>query len=217
MLTKPDRTTVLGDPRLARNPGKRRRRTSLNRCYRWDCSAGTVALLNNFLLSAGSRRTCGALGRDGRDHHPPPRPCTNDARRSRTSANGRSSDLTRRVRCRPETVVARARRGYEFRRGAAGTTSGNPLTGTSRKAGDETRTRDPELGKLVLYQLSYTRIRLKLSDARPSTFVYIESGADTPTRSRAVFTSVAVASQSAIRNACTSSGGRGSLMIGQSW
>ncbi len=35
----------------------------------------------------------------------------------------------------------------------------------SRKAGDETRTRDPKLGKLVLYQLSYTRIGFKLSDA----------------------------------------------------
>jgi hypothetical protein len=33
--------------------------------------------------------------------------------------------------------------------------------GTRRKkgAGDEARTRDPKLGKLVLYQLSYTRIR----------------------------------------------------------
>ena len=34
-------------------------------------------------------------------------------------------------------------------------------------AGDGVRTRDPELGKLVLYQLSYTRIILSLALAAP--------------------------------------------------
>ena len=30
-----------------------------------------------------------------------------------------------------------------------------------KRAGNETRTRDPNLGKVVLYQLSYSRIILK--------------------------------------------------------
>ena len=30
--------------------------------------------------------------------------------------------------------------------------------GLTRKAGGEARTRDPEVGNLVLYQLSYTRV-----------------------------------------------------------
>ncbi len=30
-----------------------------------------------------------------------------------------------------------------------------------KRAGNETRTRDPNLGKVVLYQLSYSRIMLK--------------------------------------------------------
>jgi hypothetical protein len=36
-------------------------------------------------------------------------------------------------------------------------------------AGDEVRTRDPQLGKLMLYQLSYTRIlnAISLSDKSP--------------------------------------------------
>jgi hypothetical protein len=32
-----------------------------------------------------------------------------------------------------------------------------------REAGDGARTRDPQLGKLMLYQLSYTRVRLSLA------------------------------------------------------
>jgi hypothetical protein len=40
------------------------------------------------------------------------------------------------------------------RRGAA---KGGALSGTGDEAADEIRTRDPELGKLVLYQLSYHR------------------------------------------------------------
>ena len=32
-----------------------------------------------------------------------------------------------------------------------------PFPGLSSRAGDETRTRDPQLGRLMLYQLSYTR------------------------------------------------------------
>ncbi len=38
-----------------------------------------------------------------------------------------------------------------------------------RGAGDETRTRDPQLGRLMLYQLSYTRLyhsRLPIFDCR---------------------------------------------------
>jgi hypothetical protein len=31
-----------------------------------------------------------------------------------------------------------------------------------RRAGDEIRTRDPDLGKVVLYQLSYSRLQEKL-------------------------------------------------------
>ena len=31
-----------------------------------------------------------------------------------------------------------------------------------REAGDGARTRDPQLGKLMLYQLSYTRVWLEL-------------------------------------------------------
>jgi hypothetical protein len=31
-------------------------------------------------------------------------------------------------------------------------------------AGDETRTRDPQLGRLMLYQLSYTRPRFEISN-----------------------------------------------------
>ena len=33
-----------------------------------------------------------------------------------------------------------------------------PRAGFGSGAGDGVRTRDPELGKLVLYQLSYTRV-----------------------------------------------------------
>lgn len=33
-------------------------------------------------------------------------------------------------------------------------------TGALKRAGNETRTRDPQLGKLMLYQLSYSRLRL---------------------------------------------------------
>ncbi len=32
---------------------------------------------------------------------------------------------------------------------------------TNKRAGNETRTRDPNLGKVVLYQLSYSRVMLK--------------------------------------------------------
>ena len=40
------------------------------------------------------------------------------------------------------------------------------LAGTAlRKAGDGTRTRDPNLGKVVLYQLSYSRKNPKLTAA----------------------------------------------------
>ena len=39
--------------------------------------------------------------------------------------------------------------------------SRSPFT-TARKAGDGTRTRDPNLGKVVLYQLSYSRKNSKL-------------------------------------------------------
>lgn len=34
-------------------------------------------------------------------------------------------------------------------------------------AGNETRTRDPDLGKVVLYQLSYSRIWRPLGDSNP--------------------------------------------------
>ena len=34
----------------------------------------------------------------------------------------------------------------------------NPVTSELRRAGNGTRTRDPNLGKVVLYQLSYSRI-----------------------------------------------------------
>ena len=33
------------------------------------------------------------------------------------------------------------------------------------RAEDETRTRDPDLGKVVLYQLSYSRIRTRSADS----------------------------------------------------
>ena len=33
-------------------------------------------------------------------------------------------------------------------------------------AGDETRTRDPQLGRLMLYQLSYTRPLFEISDLK---------------------------------------------------
>ena len=89
--------------------------------------------------------------------------------------------------------------------------------GVSWEAGDETRTRDPKLGKLVLYQLSYTRIGSKLSDDQSRPSGYIESGAETPTRSRPVFTRVAVASHSLRRKTCTSIAGSGAFLIGQSW
>src|SRR5690554_5364616 len=36
-------------------------------------------------------------------------------------------------------------------------------TGGPRRAGNGIRTRDPQLGKLMLYQLSYSRIRTKLN------------------------------------------------------
>src|SRR5690606_18613485 len=35
-------------------------------------------------------------------------------------------------------------------------------------AGNETRTRDPDLGKVVLYQLSYSRVRRRILPARNS-------------------------------------------------
>jgi hypothetical protein len=34
----------------------------------------------------------------------------------------------------------------------------NPLEHVFVEAGDEARTRDPQLGKLMLYQLSYARV-----------------------------------------------------------
>src|SRR5215831_5513365 len=37
-------------------------------------------------------------------------------------------------------------------------------------AGDETRTRDPQLGRLMLYQLSYTRPRIADFELRISNF-----------------------------------------------
>jgi hypothetical protein len=39
------------------------------------------------------------------------------------------------------------------------------LSGVFCEAGDETRTHDPQLGKLMLYQLSYTRVAAHSSAA----------------------------------------------------
>ena len=39
-------------------------------------------------------------------------------------------------------------------------------------AGNETRTRDPNLGKVMLYQLSYSRLKKSLAYARGSLFCY---------------------------------------------
>jgi hypothetical protein len=42
-------------------------------------------------------------------------------------------------------------------------TQENPASaGLSLRAADEARTRDPQLGKLMLYQLSYRRVRRSL-------------------------------------------------------
>ncbi len=46
-------------------------------------------------------------------------------------------------------------------------------------AGNETRTRDPDLGKVVLYQLSYSRIRRYFTDR-----CYLKFGAGNETRTR---------------------------------
>ncbi len=45
------------------------------------------------------------------------------------------------------------------------------------RAGDETRTRDPQLGRLMLYQLSYSRLYSNVDDltsrtSRPIIFFY---------------------------------------------
>src|SRR5690606_4080520 len=56
--------------------------------------------------------------------------------------------------------------GKALRRGGRG---GAPASarGRRRRAGDETRTRDTELGKLVLYQLSYARDGIGLTCRPP--------------------------------------------------
>ena len=65
-------------------------------------------------------------------------------------------------------VVARGRR----RRGRAGPNDvGRPRKdGRIDGAGDEIRTRDIHLGKVVLYQLSYSRIREKAPTHRAGAF-----------------------------------------------
>jgi hypothetical protein len=40
-----------------------------------------------------------------------------------------------------------------------------PFSGEVREADDGVRTRDPQLGKLMLYQLSYVRVRLRVTDS----------------------------------------------------
>src|SRR5215207_5212536 len=68
-----------------------------------------------------------------------------------------------------EMVVAK-RRCY-----SAGVTSPSPsgqtrralFPGPSVRAGDGARTHDPQLGKLMLYQLSYARVPSSLAGARP--------------------------------------------------
>jgi hypothetical protein len=46
----------------------------------------------------------------------------------------------------------------ELARAAAPERESSRLSGLSVEAGDGTRTHDPQLGKLMLYQLSYTRV-----------------------------------------------------------
>jgi hypothetical protein len=44
-------------------------------------------------------------------------------------------------------------------------------------AGDETRTRDPQLGRLMLYQLSYTRSPAETSNFKSEIFENLSRGA----------------------------------------
>src|SRR6185312_1938418 len=56
---------------------------------------------------------------------------------------------------------------------------GGPRFYANPGAGNETRTRDPDLGKVVLYQLSYSRIGAA-KHSRPGTLVNSLAGADAP-------------------------------------
>ncbi len=51
-------------------------------------------------------------------------------------------------------------------------------------AGNETRTRDPDLGKVVLYQLSYSRIKCRNLSDYYFTLTSINFGAGNETRTR---------------------------------
>ena len=46
---------------------------------------------------------------------------------------------------------------------------GRQFTGSPPRAGNGTRTRDPNLGKVVLYQLSYSRMGLESRSSVPAT------------------------------------------------
>ena len=56
-------------------------------------------------------------------------------------------------------------------------------------AGNETRTRDPDLGKVVLYQLSYSRVRLILRAAEFYVHPFGSQG-ESPSRLLGSFSSV---------------------------
>src|SRR5438309_1360924 len=78
--------------------------------------------------------------------------------------------------------LPRRRSTPELRGRSAGRVDNLPLTSCNHNklttcstvktgAGDEIRTRDPQLGRLMLYQLSYTRPReLRISECGPSDF-----------------------------------------------
>ena len=72
----------------------------------------------------------------------------------------RTWDLLRRRRAREEFGLSPGRRAGQHRRDRRAL----PAVSTGgrdglRRAADEIRTRDPQLGKLMLYQLSYRRTR----------------------------------------------------------
>ena len=88
------------------------------------------------------------------------------ASRGRAGARSRSPDGRARLTLRL------------FHRSSVETTtapSGAAIFALLREAGDEARTRDPQLGKLMLYQLSYSRVRAILAvrkiPLRPASYI----------------------------------------------
>ena len=122
----------------------------------------------------------GAVGWSTHDHAPRSPPHARDdvgAAHGRRRSDARGARALRR---RDDAALplgdgvasaARCRRGVDFSGPRVGTEGRHSWKGlrenpASSGAGDGTRTRDPELGKLMLYQLSYARTAARLSTLR---------------------------------------------------